>query len=207
MKPLYDNAYAGDPDMQADFGWKEKEKLEELRADAAWYLVARTQEGTPVAFSHFRYDMDYDDEVVYCYEIQVEVGYRRKGLGRFMMKVLEMLTLKADMQKLMATIFKKDKAEEEFFKKALKFEMDETSFVDTVNEQFEHEILCRSVPPTPQKSTSPQVQPDPPLPGGVELWASRAPPDPRPHGRLLLRPRPITLLSQYYTSITIQYAI
>ena len=54
--------------------------------------------------------MDYDDEVrpglppptppnppdlsftlflkvVYCYEIQVEKGFRRKGLGRFMMKV------------------------------------------------------------------------------------------------------------------------
>merc|ERR1712126_456513 len=109
----------------------------------AWYLLARTEEGKAVAFSHFRYDMDYDDEVVYCYEIQVEKGFRRKGLGRFMMKVLEMLCLKADMLKLMATIFKKDQPQAEFFKKALKFEMDETSFVDTVNEQFEYEILCR----------------------------------------------------------------
>merc|ERR1712098_932189 len=58
-------------------------------------------------------------------------------------KVLEMLCLKADMLKLMATIFKKDVPQAEFFKKALKFEMDETSFVDTVNEQFEYEILCR----------------------------------------------------------------
>merc|ERR1711972_1240837 len=47
------------------------------------------------------------------------------------------------MLKLMATIFKKDVPQAEFFKKALKFEMDETSFVDTVNEQFEYEILCR----------------------------------------------------------------
>jgi len=54
-----------------------------------------------------------------------------------------MLCLKADMLKLMATIFKKDVPQAEFFKKALKFEMDETSFVDTVNEQFEYEILCR----------------------------------------------------------------
>merc|ERR1712203_625888 len=36
-----------------------------------------------------------------------------------------------------------DLPQAEFFKKALKFEMDETSFVDTVNEQFEYEILCR----------------------------------------------------------------
>merc|ERR1711994_1063590 len=110
---------------EAEFGWKEKEKKEELWSDHAWYLLARTEEGKAVAFSHFRYDMDYDDEVVYCYEIQVEKGFRRKGLGRFMMKVLEMLCLKADMLKLMATIFKKDVPQAEFFKKALKFELEE----------------------------------------------------------------------------------
>jgi len=143
MKPLYDTAYSDDPDMDAEFGWKEKEKKEELWSDDAWYLLAKTTEGTTVAFSHFRYDMDYDDEVVYCYEIQVESAYRRKGLGKFMMKVLEMLCLKADMLKLMATIFKKESRQAKFFKDALKFEMDETSFVDTVHEQFEYEILCR----------------------------------------------------------------
>ena len=56
-----------------------------------------------------------------------------------------MLCLKADMLKLMATIFKKDLPQVEFFKKTLKFELDETSFVDTVNEQFEYEILCRYI--------------------------------------------------------------
>merc|ERR1711925_24111 len=143
MKPLYEAAYKDDPDMDAEFGWKEKEKKTEMREDLAWYLIASTQEGTPVAFTHFRFDMDYDDEVVYCYELQVEKAFRRKGLGRFMMKVLEMLTIKADMLKLMVTIFKKDKPEVEFFKKALKFEQDETSFVDTIHEQFEYEILSR----------------------------------------------------------------
>jgi len=143
MKPLYDDAYKNDPDMEEEFGWKENEKKTEMREDLAWYLIARTKEGTAVAFSHFRFDMDYDDEVVYCYELQVEQAFRRKGLGRFMMKVLEMLTIKADMLKLMCTIFKHDKPMVEFFRKALKFEMDETSFIDTAQEQFEYEILCR----------------------------------------------------------------
>merc|ERR1711937_752410 len=143
MKPLYDAAYNDDPVAKEEFGWKTKEKKNELKEDLAWFLIARTTEGTPVAFSHFRFDMDYDDEVLYCYEIQVEKAFRRKGLGKFMMKVLEMLMIKADMLKLMCTIFKKDKPEVEFFKKALKFEMDETSFVDTVHEQFEYEIISR----------------------------------------------------------------
>merc|ERR1712142_610953 len=132
-------AYSDDADMEREFGWKEKEKKEEMREDAAWYLLARTSEGTPVAFSHYRYDMDYDDEVVYCYEIQVEKGYRRKGLGRFMMKVLELLMIKANMLKLMATIFKNDKPELDFFKKCLKFETDETSPMDDLDQTFEYE--------------------------------------------------------------------
>ena len=39
MKPLYDEAYGDDPDMEAEFGWKEKK--EELWSDHAWYLLAR----------------------------------------------------------------------------------------------------------------------------------------------------------------------
>jgi len=41
-----------------------------------------------LGFAHFRYDMDFDDEVLYVYEIQLEEEFQRKGLGRFMMQVL-----------------------------------------------------------------------------------------------------------------------
>ena len=41
------------------------------------YLIARenNESAAPVAFAHFRYDMDYDDEVVYVYEIQGRMAY------------------------------------------------------------------------------------------------------------------------------------
>jgi hypothetical protein len=29
-----------------------------------------------------RYDMDFDDDVLYCYEIQLEADLMRQGLGR-----------------------------------------------------------------------------------------------------------------------------
>ena len=32
--------------------------------------------------SVFRFDMDFDDDVLYCYEIQLEPEVRRKGLGQ-----------------------------------------------------------------------------------------------------------------------------
>ena len=41
MKPLYDAACGDDPDMEAEFGWKEKDKREEMWSDHAWYLLAR----------------------------------------------------------------------------------------------------------------------------------------------------------------------
>ena len=31
--------------------------------------------------------MDFDDDVVYCYEIQLEPAYRRKGLGKNKIKL------------------------------------------------------------------------------------------------------------------------
>ena len=31
MQPLYEDAYGNDPDMEAEFGWKEKEKKVEMR--------------------------------------------------------------------------------------------------------------------------------------------------------------------------------
>lgn len=140
MKPLYETCYQGkDPDLC----WNEVRKRDELKDERAWFLISRTEGGAPVAFSHFRYDMDYDDEVVYCYEIQVETGFRRKGLGRFMMKVLELLAIKANMLKIMSTIFKNDEPEVDFFKKGLKFETDETSPMDDVYETFQYEIVSR----------------------------------------------------------------
>lgn len=47
-------------------GWHAWEKREEMSEDAAWYLIAYdTNTQKPIAFSHFRFDMDYGDEVLY----------------------------------------------------------------------------------------------------------------------------------------------
>lgn len=79
MKPLYE---------KSNWGWNVANKKDELFDDRAWYLIARNAEDKKlIGYAHFRFDMDYDDEVLYCYEIQMEDEYRRKGLGRFMMQV------------------------------------------------------------------------------------------------------------------------
>uniref|UniRef100_A0A3B5LBT3 N-alpha-acetyltransferase 40, NatD catalytic subunit n=1 Tax=Xiphophorus couchianus TaxID=32473 RepID=A0A3B5LBT3_9TELE len=43
---------------QSEWGWKEREKREEMNDERAWYLLARDADSTPLAFSHFRFDVD-----------------------------------------------------------------------------------------------------------------------------------------------------
>merc|ERR1712150_416695 len=138
MKTLYE---------ESDWGWKESSKREEMFDDRAWYLMARSNStedpGKLIAFAHFRFDMDYDDEVLYVYEIQLEDSEKKKGLGKFMMQVLEIMAFKADMRKIMLTCFKHNPAAQKFFKTALKYEIDETCPIDDVYEQNDYEIVSK----------------------------------------------------------------
>lgn len=92
--------------MESSWPWKDSQKLEELTDEAAWYLVAKTPEGDKLGFSHFRFDMDYGDEVLYCYELQLENAAQRKGLGKFMMQILELIAFTNNMKKVVLTILK-----------------------------------------------------------------------------------------------------
>lgn len=135
MKDLYE---------QCEWGWNDKVKKEEMTDDRAWYLIARTPEpeSKPVAFSHFRFDMDYGDEVLYCYELQLEEEVRRKGLGKFMLQVLELIGFSANMKKVVLTVLKGNPEAKAFFT-ALKYTIDETSPEDNVLEQYPYEILSK----------------------------------------------------------------
>jgi GNAT superfamily N-acetyltransferase len=82
----------------------------------------------PVGYSHFRFD--YEDEkkanVLYMYELQLEERARGKGLGKFLMQVLELLAIKYSMQSLMLTVFLCNKDAMAFYQK-MKYEVDSTS--------------------------------------------------------------------------------
>ncbi|XP_039403837.1 N-alpha-acetyltransferase 40 isoform X3 [Mauremys reevesii] len=76
---------------QSEWGWKDREKREEMTDDRAWYLIAWEDSSVPVAFSHFRFDVECGDEVLYCYEVQLESKVRRKGLGKFLIQILQLV--------------------------------------------------------------------------------------------------------------------
>ena len=47
----------------SEWGWKDKEKKEELNEESAWYLICKNEKGENVAFCHFRFDLEDDVEV------------------------------------------------------------------------------------------------------------------------------------------------
>lgn len=57
MKDMYE---------QSSWGWNASEKQEELTEETAWYLIASCN-GKFLGYSHFRFDVDNGDVVLYWY--------------------------------------------------------------------------------------------------------------------------------------------
>ncbi|XP_064624088.1 N-alpha-acetyltransferase 40-like [Lineus longissimus] len=141
---------------ESEWGWKDREKREEMEEEKAWYLLACDGTAKTVAFVHFRFDMECDDEVLYCYEIQLEPTVRRKGLGKFLMQILELMAHKTQMKKVMLTAFTHNADAEMFFKKKLKYEVDEITPEDhpMFGEGYTYEILSKTMA-QPKKVAAP----------------------------------------------------
>lgn len=123
----------------SSWGWNESSKRKELTEPTAWYLIATINDEL-VGFSHFRYDMDFGVEVLYCYELQLETKARRKGIGKFFMNTLEELAKKSSMKKVVLTTLKKNTNANIFYEK-LGYKVDKTSPGDW--EDMDYMILSK----------------------------------------------------------------
>ncbi|XP_030034072.1 N-alpha-acetyltransferase 40 isoform X2 [Manduca sexta] len=132
MKSLYETCA---------WGWNRDRKVEEMTEDHAWYLIAKKKNGSPLAFSHFRFDMDFGEPVLYCYEVQVEAEGRRRGLGQRVLNVLEKLAHATRMRYVRLTVLTHNPAASAFFK-ACGYITDETS--PPKEEAAHYEILSKT---------------------------------------------------------------
>ncbi|KAB0803937.1 hypothetical protein PPYR_00907 [Photinus pyralis] len=124
------------------WGWNDKKKYEELMDESAWYLVSQLTNGKLLGFSHFRFDLDEGIEVLYCYELQLEPEVQRKGLGKFMMQILELVAFTNTMKKVVLTVLKNN--EHSIFFKNINYVVDETSPMDCDEEEYPYEILSKA---------------------------------------------------------------
>lgn len=107
MKDMYESC---------EWGWDFEAKKKEMSHNKSRFLVAYEDiDEKPVAFSHFRFDMDHDVNVIYCYEIQVHKSARKQGLAKYLMQVLETLSVKYKMTKVILTVFNHNRNAMDFF--------------------------------------------------------------------------------------------
>lgn len=83
--------------------------------------------GLPVdGFLSFMLTWEDGVEVIYCYEIHLDGCVRGRGMGERMMGLLEEVGRKAEVEKAMLTVFKKNQAAVRFYER-LGYEEDEYS--------------------------------------------------------------------------------
>lgn len=98
-----------------DWGWDLEEKRKEMSNKASRFIVAYSEQDKPVAFTHFRFDMDHNVSVVYCYELQVDPVAQKQGLAKHIMHILESLCQQHNMCKVVLTVFKSNENACNFF--------------------------------------------------------------------------------------------
>jgi len=81
------------------FEWKDSAKRAELADGDGRYVLARSRAtGEFVGFISFRFLLEGVFDVLYLYELQLAPSVQRKGLGKHLMQLAELIARKAGMQ-------------------------------------------------------------------------------------------------------------
>jgi GNAT superfamily N-acetyltransferase len=142
----------GDFYRKSTWGLDMVKKTEELQHRKARFLKAFSSDENNdkklASFAHFRFDYDDEEEptctVLYIYEIQVETAYRRKGLGRRLMAIMESIARQTEMEKVVLTVFKVNESAMNFYINSLGYSIDSFS-PSKSGEPADYEILSKSI--------------------------------------------------------------
>ena len=99
---------------------------------------------SPIGFLHLRYLLENELPVLYAYEMQVADDWQRLGLGSQLMRVGQLLSVQAGMACVMLTVFKRNVAGMQLYKKTLGYVVDELSQSDHEGEDYE--VLSKKNP-------------------------------------------------------------
>jgi hypothetical protein len=97
-------------DKVKGWGWSDKKKLEELKHEQARFIIVtnntiNTEEikqnnsisnnnnndklENAIGFVHIRFEIEDNEAICYLYEIQIEKPYQKRGIGRYLMQIIE----------------------------------------------------------------------------------------------------------------------
>eukprot|EP00571_Detonula_confervacea_P005642 CAMPEP_0172321062 /NCGR_PEP_ID=MMETSP1058-20130122/42172_1 /TAXON_ID=83371 /ORGANISM="Detonula confervacea, Strain CCMP 353" /LENGTH=286 /DNA_ID=CAMNT_0013036463 /DNA_START=266 /DNA_END=1126 /DNA_ORIENTATION=- len=131
---------------------KETDGADNVKAKNSDNDTISMKQCTVLGFCHFRYDLDEDDDghpklpITYLYELQIHPTVQKLGLGKKLMTIIELMSLKLQMKKVMLTVFHSNEAAMGFYKKR-NYHVDECSpsnFSGEENENCDYEIMSKS---------------------------------------------------------------
>ncbi|KAL6911560.1 hypothetical protein ACP4OV_000365 [Aristida adscensionis] len=107
---------------------------------------AACNKGCLLGFVHYRFVVEEDVPVVYVYELQMEPSAQGKGLGKFIMQLVEHIACKNQMGAVMLTVQKANTSAMDFYTK-LRYVISSASpsRVDPqIGSEKSYEILCKT---------------------------------------------------------------
>ncbi len=104
------------------------------------YLAGKDQ----AACYSCRFEEEDDKPVLYVYEIQLEARCQGKGLGKFMMKMMELVAFQLGMSGIMLTALQENSAALNFYK-SLGYTQHNSSPLVTLEHDPGYRILCKPI--------------------------------------------------------------
>ncbi|GAB4857301.1 hypothetical protein Ancab_015209 [Ancistrocladus abbreviatus] len=131
-----------------------KVKYREMIASEARYIFVyespkpnSEDEHLLVGFAHYRFTLEEELPVLYVYELQLEPHVQGKGLGTFLMQLLELVARKNHMGAVVLTVQKANLSAMEFYITKLRYTIStiSPSRVDPlIGLEKNYEILCKA---------------------------------------------------------------
>ncbi|KAG5654086.1 hypothetical protein H0H81_007500 [Sphagnurus paluster] len=100
--------------LKSSFGWDPKSKMEELFNPMSRFLLIESDDQL-IAFSMFRFESEEGEDVLYCYDLQIQRLQQRNGLGSFLIQALVAIATAWRMEKVVLTVFKANHSAIKFY--------------------------------------------------------------------------------------------
>mmetsp|Transcript_11035 Transcript_11035/g.23942 ORF Transcript_11035/g.23942 Transcript_11035/m.23942 type:complete len:299 (-) Transcript_11035:367-1263(-) len=103
------------------------------------------ERSTVLGFAHYRHEPDDDSKIpiTYLYELQIHPAIQKAGLGKKLTTIVELLSLKFGMKKVMLTVFHANVGAMKFYEKN-KYDVDESSPSNFAgSEDCDYEIMSK----------------------------------------------------------------
>ncbi|XP_076949310.1 uncharacterized protein LOC143621916 [Bidens hawaiensis] len=139
--------------MEGPYGeeWptEEKVKRRDMTSPEALYIFVYNDKSI-IGFVHYRFVIEEEIPVLYVYELQLEPAFQGKGLGKFLMQLVELIACNNGMGAVVLTVQKQNTSAINFYLNKLKYNISSISpskvyqMMGVIGEEKSYEILCKT---------------------------------------------------------------